>query len=77
MAKVHDRIVEFNITLNAAGDTLEVTSVKYYQNRGQLAAGTGLTKAISGGAAGTSPKEIEFGETLPPPTHARFVFPVF
>lgn len=77
MAKVHDRVVEFNITLNAAGDTLAVDSVKYYRDRGQLTAGNGFTLAIADGSAGTSPKEISFGETMPPPTHARFVFSAF
>ena len=77
MAKVHDRIVEFSLTMNAAGDTVAVTAVKYYQNRGQLDAGVGLSKAFTGGSAGVSPKEIELGETLPPPTHVRFVFAAF
>jgi len=77
MAKAHDRILEFNIALVAAADTLEVTSAKFYRDRGQLAAGTGFTLTISGGAAGTSPKEVEFGELAPPPTHARFVFAAF
>lgn len=77
MAKSHDRIVEFNITLSAAGDTLQVDSVKYYRDRGQLDASNGFALAISGGAAGVSPKEISLGETMPPPTHVRFVFANF
>jgi hypothetical protein len=77
MAKIHDRIIEFNITLVAAADTLAVDSVKYYRDRGQLDASNGLSLAISGGSAGTSPKEVSLGETMPPPTHARFVFANF
>lgn len=77
MAKVHERIAEFNLTLNAGADSLQVDSVKYYRDRGQLAAGNGFTVTISGGAAGTSPKEVTLGETLPPPTHVRFVFAAF
>lgn len=77
MAKVHDRILEFNVTLNAAGDTLAVDSIKYYRDRGALALGQSITLAQSGGTAGTSPKEVELGETVPPPTHVRFVFSAF
>ena len=77
MAKIHDRIVEFNITLAAAGDTLAVDSVKYYRDRAQLDASNGFSLAFAGGAAAVSPKEISLGETMPPPTHVRFVFPVF
>lgn len=77
MAKVHDRIVEFNITLVAAADTLAVDSVKFYRDRAQLDASNGLTINTSGGAAGTSPKEVSLGEVLPPPTIVRFVFANF
>ena len=77
MAKIHDRIVEFNIALVAAADTLEVTSVKYYRDRGQLDASNGKLLPITGGAAATSPREIAFGDTMPPPTHVRFVFANF
>jgi hypothetical protein len=77
MAKAHDRIIEFNITLNAAADTLAVDSVKYYRDRGQLDANNGYTLAISGGSAAVSPKEVSLGETMPPPTHARFKFTAF
>lgn len=77
MAKIHDRIVEFNITLNAAADTLAVDSIKYYRDRGQLDAANGKTLAQSGGTAAVSGVEVTLGETMPPPTHCRFVFANF
>lgn len=72
MAKAHDRIVEFTLALVAAADTLAVSAVKYYRDRGQQLAGTGYSIAFSGGSAAVDPVEIVLGELLPPPTHVRF-----
>jgi hypothetical protein len=77
MAKVHERILEFNITLNAASDNLAVTSLKYYRDRAELAASNGLALSIDTTSAQTSPAEIQLGELMPPPTHVRFVFANF
>lgn len=77
MAKVHDRILEFNITLNAAADTLAVTSIKFYRDRAKLAASEGFNIPIDTVAAQTSAAEVQVDETMPPPTHYRFVFANF
>jgi hypothetical protein len=77
MAKAHDRIVELSITPNAGADTIAITAVKYYRDRAQLAASNGFSLAFSGGSAATTGVECALGETLPPPTHIRLVFPTF
>lgn len=77
MAKAHDRVVQIEMTPVAAADTIQVTAVKFFRDRGQLAANTPLLITYSGTGAQTSPAEIEFGEYLPNPSHLRFVFPVF
>ena len=77
MAKAHDRIVEASITLVAAADTLQVTALKFYRDRGKLAAADGLSIGYTPTSAQASPAEIELGEYLPNPSHLRFVFPVF
>jgi hypothetical protein len=75
--KVHDRILELSLTMNAAGDTVAVTAVKYYRDRGKLAAGEAQAMVIDTTAAQTSPAEVAFGELVPPPTHLRMVFAAF
>ncbi len=77
MAAVHDRILEFSITLNAAGDTLAVDGVKFYRDRSKLEDADGFVVPVSGGAAAVSPKEVQTGSVMPPPTHYRFVFAAF
>jgi hypothetical protein len=72
MAKAHDRIVEFTLALVAAADTLAVTGVNYYRDRGSLAAATPYAIKFSGGSAAVDPVEVALGELLPPPTHVRF-----
>jgi len=71
------KILELNITLVAAADTLEVTSAKFYFSRQKQKDADGYAVPVVGGAAAVSPKEIELGSVLPPPTVIRFVFPVF
>lgn len=77
MSKVHDRVLQLNLTLNAAGDSLAVTSLTYFRDRGQLDAGTGSLQTFTPATAQTSPAEIVLGEVFPPPTHLRFVFAAF
>lgn len=77
MAKVHDRILELSLTMNAAGDTVAVSAVKYYRDRAELAAANGLNMLFDTVAAQVSPAEIQFGELVPPPTHLRMVFAPF
>jgi hypothetical protein len=74
MAKVHDRILEFTVATDDSAETLAVTAVKYYRDRAQLDASNGFALAFSGGSAAVTPVEITMGETVPPPTHIRFVF---
>jgi hypothetical protein len=71
------KILELNITLVAAADTLAVDSAKFYFSRQKQKDSDGYTVPVVGGAAGTSPKEIELGSVLPPPTVIRFVFANF
>lgn len=77
MAKIHDRIVEFAVTLNAAADTLLVTAVNYYRDDSQLAAATPQALKFTSGAAQTSPSEVSLGELMAPPTRVRFTFAAF
>lgn len=77
MAKAHDRVVQLDVALVAAADTLQVTAVKFFRDRGKLAANDPLLITYTGTAAQTSPAEIEFGEYLPNPSHLRFVFSAF
>lgn len=77
MAKVHERIVQLNVAMVAAADTLQVTAINYFRDRGKLDAGTGQAIVYTPSTAQTSPAEIEFGEMLPPPTKLRFVFANF
>lgn len=74
MAKAHDRILEITCSTDDSAETLQVTAVKYYRDRAQLDAANGRDMSFSPTTAQTSPAEIAFGETLPPPTHMRFVF---
>lgn len=74
MAKVHDRILEITFVADESGDSVAVSALKYYQNRGQLDAGTGYSLAYSGGSDAVTPVEITLGETVPPPTHIRLAF---
>ncbi|HJW27950.1 MAG TPA: hypothetical protein VJ508_01740 [Saprospiraceae bacterium] len=77
MAKVHERIAEFQLTLNAAADTLQVTALNYYRTEAELAAANPFVMTANPLSAQTSPAEILLGENLPPPTKIRFVFAAF
>jgi hypothetical protein len=70
MAKAHDRILEIDVEADETGDTVEVTGVRYYRDRGKLAAGDGFELEHTAGAAGAA-TELEFGQLSPPPTHIR------
>jgi hypothetical protein len=74
MAKVHDRVLQLNLTMNAGADTVAVTSASYFRDRGSVAGYPLTTDTV---AAQVSPAEIQFGELVPPPTHIRFVFAPF
>lgn len=77
MAKVHERTVEFALTLNAAADTLAVTAVNYYRTDAELAAANPFVIVSNPLTAQTSPADILLGENLPPPTRVRFTFSAF
>ena len=70
MAKAHDRILEISITATEAADTVLVTGVKYYRDRGKLAADEGFDMEYTAADAGAN-TELEFGQLSPPPTHIR------
>jgi len=77
MAKIHDRILEIKFTTANGAQTLNVTALNYYRDRGQLDAANPFPLAsqdIPTGALGvaTNP-EVRTGELVPPPTHIRFV----
>lgn len=77
MAKIHDRILEVKFTTANGAQTLNVTALNYYRDRGQLDAGVAFPIAsenIPTTALGvaTNP-EVKVGELVPPPTHIRFV----
>lgn len=78
MAQVHDRIIEFAITLNAAADSLTATAVNYYRDRGYFQASTPYALKFVQTAAVTTGTELIMGESeLPLPTHFRFTFSAF
>ena len=77
MAKVHERTVEFALTMSAAADTVTVTAVNYYRDDSQLAASNPFALKFTSGAAQTSPSDIFLGENMPPPTRVRFTFSAF
>jgi hypothetical protein len=77
MAKVHERVLELAVTLNAAADTIQVTSAKYSRTRANVEDASGYALSYTPTTAQTSPAEIAFGELLPPPTHLRFTFANF
>lgn len=72
MAKVHERILEILVTADEGDDSLVVTGVRYYRNRGQLDDSNPKVLAATPGAAGAN-TEVEMGEVPPPPTHIRLV----
>lgn len=77
MAKIHDRILEIKLTTANGAQTINVTAVNYYRDRGQLDANNPFAIASENvpttalGVA-TNP-EVKVGELVPPPTHIRFV----
>lgn len=77
MAKVHERTIEFAITLVAAADTIAVTAINYYRDDAQLAASTPFVLKQDTVAAQTSPADVYLGELMPPPTRIRFTFANF
>lgn len=70
MAKVHDRILEIAVTADESDDTVLVTAVNYYRNRGELDDSNPKALAHTAGAAAAN-HEVEMGEIMPPPTHVR------
>lgn len=77
MAKVHDRILEVTGIADLSDTTLAVSAVKYYRDRGELAAANGYALSYSPSTAQVIPNaEIAFGELVPPPTHLRFAITV-
>lgn len=76
MAKVHDRILEVTLVADDSAETIAVSAVKFYRDRAMLAASEAYSVEYTPATAQTSPAELTFGETMPPPTHLRFVFTV-
>jgi len=77
MAKIHDRILEIKLTTAQAAQTVNVTALNYYRDRGQLDANNPFPLAsenvpTTALAVATNP-EVKTGELVPPPTHIRFV----
>lgn len=74
---VFSRIGEFSITLNAAADTLAVDNIRLFRGRQYLDANDFYEVPFTGGAAGTSPKEVELSTVMPPVGVFRFKFSAF
>lgn len=75
MSKVHERVLEVTFTTANGAQTLTVSALKYYRDRGQLLAGTGFSLTFSPSTAqalASGVPEIALGELTPPPTHLRF-----
>lgn len=77
MAKIHDRILEIKLTTANGAQTINITALNYYRDRGQLDANNPFpltSENVPTGALGvaTNP-EVKTGELVPPPTHIRFV----
>ncbi len=73
MSKVHDRILELEVLCDESADTVQITAVNYYRNRGRLDASEPhvLNATVVALAAN---HEIELGDAaIPPPTHIRIV----
>ena len=77
MARVHERTLEFAMTMNAAADTVALTALNYYRTDAELAAANPFALTISTVAAQTSPADVLVGELIPPPTRIRFTFSAF
>lgn len=71
MAKAYDRILEVNLTADEGDDTLEVTGMTFYRDRGFLEAANGYVPKFTAGAAAAT-TEVELGEVLPPHSILRF-----
>lgn len=78
MAKVHERTVEFLLTMNAAADSVTTTGVNYYRDDAQLAAAAGFALKFTLSASQVQPfTDVFLGELMPPPTRVRFTFAAF
>jgi hypothetical protein len=72
MAKAYDRILEIAVTADESDDSLLVTDVNFYRDRGELEATNPYNPVFTAGAAaGTT--EVELGEVLPPHSIIRLV----
>lgn len=76
MAKIHDRILELTFVADDSAETVAVSAVKYYRDRGQLDASNGFSLAFTQSSPQTTGTELALGELLPPPTHIRLTFTV-
>ena len=73
MSKAHDRILELLVLCDESADTVQITAVRYYRNRGQLDAATPHVLNATFGALSAT-HETEMGDAaIPPPTHIRIV----
>lgn len=72
MAKVHDRIVEIVFVADDSAETVVVSAVNYYRNRGDTAFPIKFTQT----SPNTTGTELVLGELLPPPTNILLTFTV-
>jgi hypothetical protein len=73
MSKVHDRILELEVLCDESADTVQITAVNYYRNRGRLDASEPHVLNITVAALAAN-HECEMGDAaIPPPTHLRIV----
>ena len=71
MSKVHDRILELEVLCDESADTVQITAVNYYRNRGQLDASNPHVLNITVSAL-ADPHECVMGDAaIPPPNIIR------
>ena len=72
MSKVHDRLLELVFVADDSADTVAVSAVNYYRQRGDAA----FALTFSQSASKITGTELAFGELCPPPTHIVLTFTV-
>jgi hypothetical protein len=72
MAKAHDRVVEIVFVADDSAETVIVSAVNYFRDRGAVAYPLKFTQT----SPNTTGTELVFGELMPPPTHILLTFTV-
>lgn len=73
MPKAHDRILEILTTSDESDDSIVITGIRWYRDRGKLADAQPMTIIATPGAASATGHETALGQNVPPFTHIRIV----